>query len=189
MIQAKLENIFTLKEFNTEIRSQHEKAHGEGYCDIHDAIFKYMKDCDSYKEIGVNQGGTASAGILANPKKVELIDTNLSKYNQHLRPIAEGYCKLKNIDLKALEISSDDRKSVTGRYDVMLIDSYHKAWYLRKELSLHAEHINKYIILHDTNFHPNGLREMAMKFCSKNPWKVIEEGTTNVGYMVMERSE
>jgi hypothetical protein len=30
---------------------------------------------------------------------------------------------------------------------------------------------------------------MAMKFCSKNPWTVIEEGTTNVGYMVMERSE
>ena len=190
MIQANLDNIFTLKEFNRNIRVQHENAHGEGYCDIHDAIFKYMKDCETYKEIGVNQGGTASAGILTNPKKVELIDTDLSKYNKHLRPLAEGYCKLKKIELKTLEISSDDRRSVTGRYDLMLIDSYHKAWYLRKELSLHAEHINKYIILHDTNFHPNGLRQMAIRFCKENPsWKVLEEGTKNVGYMVMERSK
>ena len=43
MITANLSNIFTLKQFNEEIRKQHETAHGEGYCDIHDAIFKFTK--------------------------------------------------------------------------------------------------------------------------------------------------
>lgn len=186
MITANLSNIFTLKQFNEEIRKQHETAHGEGYCDIHDAIFQFTKGCESYKELGVNQGGTASAGLLCNPKKVELVDITLAKYSQYLRPIAEGYCKTNKIELTTLEVDSISAKAVTTDFDVLLIDSYHKAKHLKKELDLHKDYTNKYIILHDTTPSPsNDLRQEVIRFIKKNPWEIADEGTANVGYMVL----
>jgi hypothetical protein len=185
MITADLSDIFTLKQFNTEIRRIHEEKHGEGYCDIHDAIFRFMKGCDSYKELGVNQGGTASAGLLCNPKRVELVDLTLARYNEFLRPIAQGYSEMNNIELVSREIDSTSPRCVTQDFDVLLIDSYHKGAHLRKELDLHKKHTNKYIIMHDTNHHPNGLREEVLRFCRTNPWEVADEGKTNVGYMVI----
>ena len=55
MINSELGHVTTLEEFNSEIRRQQEEAHGQDYCAIHDAICKYLKDCDSYLELGVKQ--------------------------------------------------------------------------------------------------------------------------------------
>jgi hypothetical protein len=77
MINSELGHVKTLEEFNSEIRRQQEEGHGEDYCQIHDAIVKYMKDCDSYMELGVHQGGTASAAMLTNPEFVQLVDISL----------------------------------------------------------------------------------------------------------------
>lgn len=186
MITADLSNVFTLKEFNDEIRKQHEKAHGQGYCDIHDAIFKFTKGCESYKELGVNQGGTASAGILCNPKRVELLDRTLARYREYLKPIAEGYCNANDIKLTTLEVDSISPQAVTTDFDVLLIDSYHKAVHLKKELNLHKDYTNKYIILHDTTpTMSNDLRQEVLRFVKNNPWEIADEGTASVGYMVL----
>ena len=89
MVTAELDGVKTLEEFHYEIRKQQEEAHGADYCAIHDAIFKYMKDCNSYMELGINQGGTASAALLCNPKEIYLIDIDLTKYNTFLKSIAD----------------------------------------------------------------------------------------------------
>ena len=63
MINAELGHVKTLEEFYSEIRRQQEEAHGDDYCEQHDAIKKYMKYCDSYKELGTHQGGTAACAL------------------------------------------------------------------------------------------------------------------------------
>ena len=40
MINSELGHVTSLEEFNSEIIRQQEEAHGENYCDIHDAIKK-----------------------------------------------------------------------------------------------------------------------------------------------------
>ena len=60
MINSELGHVTTMEEFNSEIIRQQEEAHGKDYCAIHKAIKKYMKECDSYKELGTHQGATAA---------------------------------------------------------------------------------------------------------------------------------
>ena len=59
MINSELGHVTTLEEFNSEIIRQQEEAHDEHYCAIHNAIKKYMEECDSYMGLGTQQGGTA----------------------------------------------------------------------------------------------------------------------------------
>ena len=72
MINAELGHVKTLEEFHDEITKQQTEAHGKGYNDIHGAIQKYLKDCDTYMELGTHQGGTAAAAMLVKPKNVIL---------------------------------------------------------------------------------------------------------------------
>ena len=87
MINAELGHVKTLKEFHDEITKQQTEAHGEGYNDIHEAIQKYIKDCNTYMELGTHQGGTAAAAMLAKPKNVILIDIDMSRYYKFLSNI------------------------------------------------------------------------------------------------------
>lgn len=188
MITADLRNITTLPEFTQKIRSIQEEAHGEGYCDIHDGIVKYMENSKSYKELGVNQGGTAAAAIMTNPERVELVDITMARFNEFLGPIAREYCEQNNILLTTLETDSTHKAAVTDSFDVLLIDSYHKPDHLRKELNLHKDYTNKYMIFHDTNVISNGLKLAIFGFTNENPWKVVEDNQRNNGFMVIERT-
>ena len=44
MINSKLDHCKTIEEFYKSIRSQQEKAHGDNYCAMHDAINEIAKD-------------------------------------------------------------------------------------------------------------------------------------------------
>ena len=69
------------------------------------------------------------------------------------------------------------------------IDSYHKSWYLKKELALHASHVSKYIAFHDIKQNNWELWRVVEKFVNDNPeWEVeskYEGGTC--GYAVIKR--
>lgn len=187
MINAELSGIKTLKKFYTEIRKQQEAAHGDDYCEQHDAIQKYLKECESYKELGTHQGGTAAAALLMKPKKIELVDISMEKYRKFAEPIFAKYCNENNIKLSVLEIDSTSQKSVTGEFDMMLIDSYHRRKHMEKELAIHHKKIKKYIVFHDTNA-VKELQECIEDFCKNNTeWNIIEQGKNNVGYTVIKR--
>lgn len=190
MITAQLENVTTLEEFNKEIRRQQEEGHGKDYCQIFDAIQKYMKECESYLELGTNQGGTASAALLTKPKRVHLVDWRMGPYNQFLRPIAEKFAADNNITLTAKEIDSRSLAAVEV-VDMLMIDSKHTAPHMTEELATHGHNVSKYIIAHDTSMVakvPNdSLYQVLAKFAKTNGWRIIERGTTNVGYTVLKK--
>lgn len=188
MINSKVDHCTTLEEFYNEICRQQEEAHGKYYCAQHDAIKKYLKLCNSYKELGTHQGGTAAAACLENPMSVELVDISLEKYSKS-KTLFENYCKEHNIKLTTKEISSIDKKS-TSRCDLLLIDSYHHPNHLTQELQLHSTYVSKYIILHDTSVlhgkQNDALYRAAELFTSGiTPWQIIERDTRNVGYTVL----
>lgn len=191
MINSELGHCKTLEEFHSEIRRQQEEAHGIDYCQIHDAIKKYMADCESYMELGTHQGGTASAALLCNPKELYIIDIDLSRYRKFLEPIAEKYAAKNGIIFKATEIDSTSPFSAKS-VDMLVIDSYHNATHMKKELDTHGFNVSKYIIAHDTsiiNGKPNdSLYKVLVEYGKKYGWSVIERGVTNVGYTVLKKN-
>jgi hypothetical protein len=190
MINAELGKVKTLKEFNTEIRKQQEEAHGVDYCQIHDAIKKYMKECKSYMELGTHQGGTASIAMLCKPNRVFLVDMDMSRYRKFLAPIAQEWCDKNDIELIVKEADSTSIGTI-NMTDMLVIDSYHHPEHMKKELSLHGNNVRKYIIAHDTSIVNNkandSLYQAIRQFADANGWEVIERGTTNVGYTVIKK--
>lgn len=190
MINAELGQVKTLKEFNTEIRKQQEEAHGIDYCQIHDAIKKYMKECKSYMELGTHQGGTASIAMLSKPNRVFLVDMDMSRYRKFLAPIAQEWCDKNDIELIVKEADSTSIGTI-NMTDMLVIDSYHHPEHMKKELNLHGNNVRKYIIAHDTSIVNNkandSLYQTMKQFADANGWEVIERGTTNVGYTVIKK--
>lgn len=141
-------------------------------------------------ELGTHQGGTASTALLCNPKVVMLVDKDMSRFRKVLQGIAVKYCEDNNIAFQAME---EDSTSVRTKFntDMLVIDSYHHANHMKKELEIHGNNVNKYILAHDTSI-INGKQNDSLYHCLKNfadanGWKVVERGTTNVGYTVIQK--
>ena len=119
MHTSEVSHVKTVEEFYKSIREQQEVAHGKEYCDQHDAIIKYMKECNSYKELGTHQGATAACVMLLKPKYIELVDINHYKYRWKLQELAEPFCKENNIELDdtiSEETTLEDGKLPKGIY-------------------------------------------------------------------------
>jgi hypothetical protein len=190
MINSKVDHCTTLKEFYSEIRKQQVEAHGEGYCDQHDALQKYLKDCRVYKELGTHQGASAAAACLVNPEQVHLVDIDFTKFRAS-KSLFDSYCSDNGISLFLYEMSSLDPRCKSAS-DVLLIDSVHKPIWLMQELILHAPTVRKYIIMHDTHIllgkiDPS-LYNTALDFATKTKeWEVVEHHPINAGYTVLGR--
>ena len=188
MHTSEVSHVKTVEEFYKSIREQQEVAHGKEYCDQHDAIIKYMKECESYKELGTHQGATAACVMLLKPKYIELVDINHYKYRWKLKELAEPFCKENNIELVVKEADSGSLASLSRPVDMMLIDSLHKPDHMKKELEMHGVSVNKYIIAHDTFSIPI-LQTVLENWCNENrAWKVHERGTMNAGYTVLKKN-
>lgn len=191
MINAKLDHVKTLPEFYSEIRKQHEEAHGHDYCWQHDAMQKLMNECESYKELGTHQGASAAAACLTNPNKVTLVDIDLNRWRP-FEKLFTDYCAEHNIEFLAQELSSTAPLAVS-RVDLLLIDSNHQPAHLIQELKLHGNHVNKYIVLHDTSRlfgkPDERLYQVAEQFCSGiTPWIIRFREKANVGYTVLQNT-
>jgi len=192
MINAKLDHVKTLPEFYTEIRKQHEEAHGHDYCWQHDAMQKLMKNCSTYKELGTHQGASAAAACLTNPKSVTLVDISFEKWRPFQELFVE-YCKEHDITFSVIETSSTDLASASP-VDLLLIDSNHQPAHLQQELALHTSFVKKYIVLHDTSRlfgkPDDRLWQVANNFVNGgiNSWRIKERCTDNVGYTVLENT-
>ena len=188
MLTADLNHVKSIEEFYKSIREQQEEYHGKGYCDQHDAIVKYMAECDSYKELGTHQGATAACAMLLKPKYIELVDNDHYLYRRKLQEFAEPFCKENNIELVIKEADSGSLASLSKPVDMMLIDSLHKSYHMIKELNLHGVSVNKYIIAHDTYTIPR-LQVVLENWCNENrAWKVYERNTANAGYTVLKKN-
>ena len=172
--------------FYDHARREQEKAHGNGYCDHHDAVVSLLPEGGTYLELGVHQG-TSAAGVLLNSKlkKVVLIDNDLRLFNSQSH-LFKQYCSDNNIELDVRQI---DSASVGAKEpcDVLMIDSLHTARHLRKELALHASNVCTGIVMHDTSHKPE-LWNVVQEFLTNNEeWVLQERFTESVGYTVIVR--
>jgi hypothetical protein len=186
MYSADMTHSKSLPAFYKELRAGQEKHSGDDYCAVHDAITRLLKDCDSYKELGLAQGTTLAAAILQHPVSVEAIDNDLPRFNA-CRPLFEKYCKKHKIKLTIRGMSSLDPNAVSSA-DILFIDTVHKPEWLAKELMLHQSHTKKYIVMHDTVTNNANLHQVIKAFTQINKrWEIIEYCTLSVGYTVIKR--
>jgi hypothetical protein len=188
MINSELGHCKTIEEFSLSIRSQQEEAHGVGYCAMHDTINELAKDCKSYKELGVHQGGTlANALLQPTLRYVEGVDISLEKYNTKCKELAEAYAADNKKILKMREVDSTSIDSLGYATDILMIDSYHKAHHMRKELERHGQYVKRYIIAHDTHKPDDQLYWCLMDWGVDNGFNCLTRNQDNVGFVVMER--
>ena len=157
MIKGDFSDRGSLEEFYSAIESEHRRAHGNDYTLHHQDIIKLVQDCNSYRELGVNQGGTAAAAVLSNPKIVDLVDFDLRNFAPYQRLFFD-YAKDYQMDINVY--MSDSRNKAlnfvqTKRHaDFLTIDTVHTASHVIQELDIHAPLIDKYILIHDTGTVP-----------------------------------
>ena len=189
MINSKLDHCKTVDEFYTSIRSQQEEAHGADYCAMHDAVNEIAKECNSYKELGVHQGGTlANALLQPTLKYVEGVDISLEKYNAKLQSLAEPHAKENKKVLKMKEVDSTGIESLGYSTDILLIDSYHKSFHMQKELERHGQYVKKYIVAHDTHKPDDQLYWCLANWAADNGWTVMTRNQENVGFTVLKKN-
>lgn len=145
----------------------------------------YLKDCDSYRELGTNQGGSASIALLANLKYYELIDKGFSRYRTQ-QPLIADYLKNKDIQLVMHETSSLEVITDVST-DFLLVDSVHKYKHVKKEIEIYAPLTSKYIMFHDTHGIPEVYKAVKEFLEITTEWKEIEHYANGAGYTVLER--
>ena len=173
-----------LPEYYKKLCDLHTGAHKPEYILVHEEIRQRLVGCESYTEMGVNQGGTLAAAILQHPTHVRAYDFRLLPYlpAQH---IFDKYTTDNNIDYKITE--EDTRECTIEETDVLYIDTAHLYEQLTDELSLHADKVRKYIICHDTHSEPE-LKKAVKEFVANNDkWTIVTDCTINVGFMTLER--
>tara|TARA_B100000035_G_scaffold31788_1_gene24209 strand:- start:134 stop:745 length:612 start_codon:yes stop_codon:yes gene_type:complete len=193
MIRPDLRHCETLEQFYKEIREQQSNAHGKEYIAHHEALRTCVQDPDVNiaKELGVCQGGTLAAMMLAHPKELEGIDIAAHYFNPY-KSLFVDYAKENNIDFSFKETSSLSKRAIY-ECDLLHIDSLHKPSHLMNELVLHAPTVSKYIVFHDTaNYGSNsGLLRTIVDYITEveQSWTIIDHYTHSVGYTVIKREE
>lgn len=145
-------------------------------------------EVNTIAEFGVYRGSSFIQLIMCKPKKIIGVDPDLSRYRNDMQRLTDHYAKQHNIEIEMIQAKSDDKKSVR-EVDMLHIDSFHKAWYLKKELALHANHVSKYIAFHDIKQNNWELWRVIEQFVNNNPeWEVESkyEGG-KCGYAVIKR--
>jgi hypothetical protein len=145
----------------------------------------YLKKCKSYRELGTNQGGSASVALLEKLDYYELVDKSFNNYKP-IKSHVETYCRENSIEIKYHEMSSLDVKTQITT-DFILIDSVHKYKHVTQEIELYEPLTKKYMMFHDTYGFP-GVGQAVKDFLKINKnWNLVEEQTVTPGYMILER--
>lgn len=150
---------------------------------IHLPILRqYADQCNHVTEMGVRGCVSLYAFLSSKAKKVVAVDI-LNVWTPSIE--------------KLQFICADDLEIEIEQTDMLFIDSKHCADQLRKELSLHAGKVNKYIACHDTAknmFGINGddggqgLLYAIDEFLINNPkWSIVYRTEVNNGLLIMEK--
>ena len=185
MIRLKNTDFKDLEDFYNAIKSCHENAHGSEYTAQHDVIRLKASECKTYRELGIMQGATAAAAVLAGYEKLHLIDISLKPFKPYMNYFDPIKATVTVEERSSIHYNTNELENV----DFLLIDSLHQAGHLRKELAIHAPRVNKYILFHDT-FAKKELQKEIDKFVKNNytEWALVEYYQENVGYTLIKRT-
>jgi len=179
MIRAHIQAT-NLADFYVNLVAAQTGAHGDAYCAHHYPIFAWADGSATYAELGVNQGATLAAALLAGYRRVIGVDRCLEPYRVYAR-LFDEYVARTGQELIMLE--QDSRVSV-GPVDFLFIDSDHRPDHLRQELAVHEPAVRRYILGHDTAAHVALHHELT----SLAGWSVVDQERSNVGYTLMGRA-
>lgn len=185
MKQVDYSNCKKLEEFQQTTLKELSKLYSYEYVEYLRVMPKYLSECDSYRELGTNQGGSASVALLQNLDYYEFIDKSFGKFQRN-KKLFDTHMSNKNLVCVFREMNSLHVQTniVT---DFLLIDSVHKFKHVKKELDLYAPLTNKFIMLHDTNGIPE-VYDAVQDFLQKTKkWNEIEHYSIAAGYTVIER--
>jgi hypothetical protein len=160
-------------------------------------IFEHMPTLKEYAsrvehitEFGVRTGRSTIALLAGKPQIMHSYDIDGQTFGNN-----ELYTKLakeQGTDFKF--IIADDRKVEIEETDLLFIDTNHTYEQLNTELSLHANKVRRYIILHDTAVPPwngacdsPGMWVAVGNLLSKGEWYVHKVFTNNNGLTVLAR--
>jgi len=156
---------------------------------------KYAEESNTIVEMGVRSIVSTWALLAGNPKQMISYDIkNPSNWNAS---IEEVYKSVEGTNINFKFIEADVLNIKIDNTDLLFIDTYHVYEQLKRELELHADKVNKYIILHDTtlfgekgeSYGRKGLWPAVEEFLEINPnWKIKERFTNNNGLTVLERN-
>lgn len=182
MLTPNFSQCITLAEFYNHARQCFISEYGPDFVLYYDHLSKLVKECNSYKELGVLSGVSAAAAILGNPKLdlVEMVDINFDTIAPHKHLFDEFQGRLiynKN--------SSIDAKIPVTEVDMLMVDSMHTYKHVRAELQLHAPKTQKYIIFHDAKL-PQ-VKKAIDEFVDQGQWKYVVYDDRSYGYAVVER--
>lgn len=167
-------------------------------------MFSYAKECEHITEFGVRDIVSAWAWLTAKPKTIRLYDIKRppeSRKNDYLQ-----YAKENNVDVKFIE--SNTLHVNIEPTELLFIDTEHTYNQLIQELTIHANKVSKYIILHDTegfkyrgcdnlnsytdkNGNPyEGLWPAVLDFLAVNPeWFIVEQFDNCFGLTILKRRD
>ncbi len=183
MILANLKEATNINEYQTSLKQQLQKAHGEQYTDYLDEIYRLTKNSQSYREIGTYQGASTSTAMINNIPFVETIDLDFVHINPH-KHIFETHAQQNNVEFKMIQ--SDSLKyNIDKTTEVLLIDGYHNPKHIAKELDKYAPWTTQTIILHDTTLFPRLWKSVQNFLSSHQDWKLVYRHTLNAGYTVL----
>lgn len=154
---------------------------------------KLAEECSSVVEMGVRWVVSTWAFLAAQPKSLLSIDIDHpSKYNNSLEIIEDLKGQTEFTFLQA-----DTTKIEIEECDLLFIDTWHVYDQLKKELDLHGNKAQKYLVFHDTitfgekgETHGHvGLMPAINEFLSDNPhWSILEHHKNNNGLLVLSRA-
>ena len=154
-----------------------------------DTLLQYAQECDTIVELGVNEGISTTAFLMAK-KKFTNCDVHITKMFQELIDMT----KAENVDMNF--ILSDDLIIEIPECDLLFIDTNHIYKQLKSELVLHGNKAKKYIIMHDTETFGDvsldktlpGMKQAVNEFLIDNPhWKIKEHFIHCNGLTVLQR--
>ena len=154
-------------------------------------LFDYALKATRIVEFGVASGNSTWALLAGMPLRMRSYD--IKRYDPYWREIEEAALEA-HLDFAFILESSIE--CVIDPCDLLFIDSSHYYEHLTKELSLHAERVEKWIIFHDTtefgftdeNRQGRGLWPAIEEFLAKSAaWKIRERRLNCNGLTVLER--
>jgi hypothetical protein len=107
-------------------------------------LYLLSKECNHVTEMGSRWGHSTFSILSSGVDKFIAYDLEI---NNNIK-IAIDMAKKENINFEFIEndvLSVDIEKT-----DMLFIDTWHRYGQLKRELKLHSDKVNKYIVLHDT---------------------------------------
>lgn len=168
---------------------------------------KYATECEHITEMGVRWAVSTCALIIAKPKK--LISYDITDVFFNTKDILNRNSELIGVNFNF--IIGDTLKVDIESTEMLFIDTLHTYNQLYSELTLHANKVQKYIILHDTTLYgfndekvyshasdiiknsqknKEGLYRAMMDFFQTengNSWYIYEKFSNNSGLTVLKR--